>query len=149
MEPSQQWQRDEFRISSDKSELDLAVTHAFLATTSWAQGISLATVQQSIDNSLCFGLYHQRQQIGFARLVTDYTTFGYLCDVFVIPEFARQGLAKWLMDCMLEHPVLQRLRRIMLVTSSAPGLYQQVGYQPVNKQDFVWQIVRPDIYQQQ
>jgi N-acetylglutamate synthase-like GNAT family acetyltransferase len=120
-----------------------------LATTSWAQGISLATVQQSIDNSLCFGLYHQRQQIGFARLVTDYTTFGYLCDVFVIPEFTRQGLAKWLMACMLEHPVLQRLRRIMLVTSSAPGLYQQVGYQPVNKQDFVWQIARPDIYQQQ
>jgi ribosomal protein S18 acetylase RimI-like enzyme len=149
MEPSQQWQRGEFRISSDKSELDLAVTHAFLTTTSWAKGISLATVQQSIDNSLCFGLYHQRQQIGFARLVTDYITFGYLCDVFVIPEFARQGLAKWLMACMLEHPVLQRLRRIMLVTSSAPGLYQQVGYQPVNKQDFVWQIARPDIYQQQ
>ncbi|HBE9077727.1 MULTISPECIES: GNAT family N-acetyltransferase [Serratia] len=149
MEPSQQWQRGEFRINSDKSELDLAVTHAFLATTSWAQGISLTTVQQSIDNSLCFGLYHQRQQIGFARLVTDYSTFGYLCDVFVIPEFTRQGLAKWLMACMLEHPVLQRLRRIMLVTSSAPGLYQQVGYQPVNKQDFVWQIARPDIYQQQ
>ena len=149
MEPSQQWQRGEFRINSDKSELDLAFTHAFLATTSWAQGISLATVQQSIDNSLCFGLYHQHRQIGFARLVTDYATFGYLCDVFVMPEFARQRLAKWLMVCMLEHPVLQRLRRIMLVTSSAPGLYQQVGYQPVNKQDFVWQIARPDIYQQQ
>ncbi|WP_025121213.1 MULTISPECIES: GNAT family N-acetyltransferase [unclassified Serratia (in: enterobacteria)] len=149
MEPSQQWQRGEFRINSDKSELDLAFTHAFLATTRWAQGISLATVQQSIDNSLCFGLYHQHRQIGFARLVTDYATFGYLCDVFVMPKFARQGLAKWLMVCMLEHPVLQRLRRIMLVTSSAPGLYQQVGYQPVNKQDFVWQIARPDIYQQQ
>ncbi len=149
MEQNQQWQRGEFRINSDKSELDLAATHAFLATTSWAQGISLATVQQSIDNSLCFGLYHQRQQIGFARLVTDYATFGYLCDVFVISEFTRQGLAKWLMACMLEHPVLQRLRRIMLVTSSAPGLYQQVGYQPINQQDFVWQIARPDIYQQQ
>jgi predicted N-acetyltransferase YhbS len=81
--------------------------------------------------------------------VTDYATFGYLCDVFVTPEFERQGLARWLMECSLEHPVLQRLRRIMLVTNSAPWLYQKVGYQPINEENFAWHIVRPDIYQRQ
>ncbi|MFC0227130.1 GNAT family N-acetyltransferase [Serratia aquatilis] len=148
MDSSLHWQRGEFRISTDKSELDLALTHAFLTTTSWAKGISFATVRLSIENSLCFGLYHQHRQIGFARLVTDYVTFGYLCDVFVVPEFEGRGLAAWLMNCSLEHPVLQRLRRIMLVTNSAPWLYQKVGYQPINQQNFVWHIVRPDIYQQ-
>lgn len=149
MEQNQQWQRGEYRINSDKSELNIAFTHAFLTTSTWASGISLATVQLAIDNSLCFGLYHQQQQVGFARLVTDYTTFGYLCDVFVSPDYQRQGLARWLMDCTLEHPVLQRLRRIMLVTGTARWLYQKVGYEAVNREDFVWHIVRPDIYQQQ
>lgn len=149
MEQNVQWQRGEFHISTDKSELDLVFIHAFLTISSWAKGISLATVRLSIENSLCFGLYHRHQQIGFARLVTDYTTFGYLCDVFVTPEFERQGLARWLMECSLEHSVLQRLRRIMLVTNSAPWLYQKVGYQPINEENFAWHIVRPDIYQQQ
>lgn len=148
MEQYQQWQRDEYQINSNKSELNVVFTHAFLTTSTWASGISLATVQLSIDNSLCFGLYHQQQQIGFARLVTDYTTFGYLCDVFVDPDYQGKGLARWLMDCTLEHPVLQRLRRIMLVTGTAPWLYQKVGYEAVNREDFVWHIVRPDIYQQ-
>lgn len=148
MDPSLHWQRGEFHASSDKSELDLVLTHAFLTTTRWAKEISLDTVRLSIDNSLCFGLYYQHRQIGFARLVTDYVTFGYLCDVFVLPEFEGRGLATWLMECSLEHPVLKSLRRIMLVTGSAPWLYQKVGYQPINQQNFVWHIVRPDIYQQ-
>lgn len=149
MEQNVRWQRGEFHISNDKSELDLVFTQAFLTTSSWAKGISLETVRLSIENSLCFGLYHRHRQIGFTRLVTDYVTFGYLCDVFVTPAFERQGLARWLMECSLEHPVLQRLRRIMLVTNSAPWLYQKVGYQPINEQNFAWHIVRPDIYQQQ
>lgn len=149
MVQKQQWRHGEYLIDTDKSELNLAFTHAFLTTSSWAPGISQETVQLSIDNSLCFGLYHHRQQIGFARLVTDYATFGYLCDVFVAPDYQRQGLARWLMDCTLQHPTLQRLRRIMLVTGTAPWLYQKVGYEAVNRQDYVWHIVRPDIYRQQ
>ncbi|MEB6537855.1 GNAT family N-acetyltransferase [Serratia plymuthica] len=148
MEQNRQWRRDEYLIDTDKSELNLAFTHAFLTTSSWASGISQETVQLSIDNSLCFGLYHHRQQIGFARLVTDYATFGYLCDVFVALDYQGRGLARWLMDCTLEHPLLQRLRRVMLVTGTAPWLYQKVGYEALNRQDYVWHIVRPDIYRQ-
>ena len=149
MAQKQQWQHGEYLIDTDKSELDVTFTHAFLTTSSWASGISQERVQLSIDNSLCFGLYHHRQQIGFARLVTDYATFGYLCDVFVVPDYRGQGLARWLMDCTLEHPMLQGLRRIMLVTGTAPWLYQKVGYEALNRQDYVWHIVRPDIYRQQ
>lgn len=141
-----QWRHDNYVISTDKSLLDLQFVHAFLTRSTWAKGIEQQIVNDSVDNSLCFGLYLENKQIGFARLVTDFATFGYLCDVFTIEQYQGKGLARWMMECCLEHPTLARLRRIMLVTSTAPGLYEKVGYTPVNDANFVWQINRPDIY---
>ena len=142
------WRRGEYAITTNKSTLDRSFIHAFLSHSTWARGISRELLDAAIDNSLCFGLYKGSEQIGFSRLVTDFATFGYLCDVFIVEQHQGQGLARWMMNACLEHPTLAQLRRIMLVTSTAAGLYEKVGYTPVNTDNFVWQINRPDIYQQ-
>lgn len=133
-------------VTTDPAKMDITAIHQFLTQSSWAEGINLETVELSIRNSLCFGLFVGKQQIGFARLVTDWATFGYLCDVYVLEEWRHKKLSRWLIDCCQQHPVVQSLRRIMLVTSSASWLYEKVGFSAVNKDNFVWQIVRPDIY---
>ncbi|EXU76705.1 MULTISPECIES: GNAT family N-acetyltransferase [Erwinia] len=143
------WHRDTFVVSTDPAQLDLTAIHAYLTRSTWAAGIDRATVQKSLQGSLNFGLYQHNEQIGFARLITDYATFGYLCDVWVIEEFQKQGLGRWLMECCHSHPLLATLRRIMLVTSTAPWLYEKCGYSAMTKKSNAWQIVRPDIYRRQ
>ena len=119
----------EFRIGTDPDELDVAVIHRYLSTESyWAQEIPVAVVEKAIANSLCFGIYKDNQQIGFARLVTDKATFAYLADVFVLEEYRGQGLSKWLMEVIQSHPEVQGLRRWMLMTREAQGLYEQFGW---------------------
>lgn len=119
----------EYRVSTDPNELDLAAIHNYLSTDSyWAQEIPVAVVEKAIANSLCFGLYKENQQIGFARLVTDKATFAYLADVFVLEEHRGQGLSKWLMEIIQSHPDVQGLRRWMLMTRDAQGLYEQFGW---------------------
>lgn len=119
----------EFRIGTDPDELDVAVIHRYLSTESyWAQEIPVAVVEKAIANSLCFGIYKDNQQIGFARLVTDKATFAYLADVFVLEEYRGQGLSKWLMEVIQSHPEVQGLRRWMLMTRDAQGLYEQFGW---------------------
>lgn len=121
--------KGEYRISSDPGELDMVVIHQYLSGESyWAQNIPFATVEKAIANSLCFGLYYTNKQIGFARLVTDKATFAYLADVFVLEEHRGQGLSKWLMEVIQSHPELQGLRRWMLMTRDAQGLYEQFGW---------------------
>jgi GNAT superfamily N-acetyltransferase len=102
--------------------------HEYLTHSCWARGIPLATVQRSIKNSLCFGIYRQREQVGFARVITDRATFAYLADVFVLEAWRGQGLAKWLMECIVAHSDLQRLRRWSLVTRDAHELYRRFGF---------------------
>ncbi|EKT62958.1 GNAT family N-acetyltransferase [Providencia burhodogranariea] len=133
-------------VTTDPAKMDIIAIHQFLTQSSWAEGIDLDTVELSIRNSLCFGLFAGKQQIGFARIVTDWATFGYLCDVYVLEEWRHKKLSRWLINCCQQHPIVQRLRRIMLVTSSASWLYEKVGFSAVNKDNLVWQIVRPDIY---
>ncbi|MFS2224398.1 GNAT family N-acetyltransferase [Pantoea sp. B65] len=141
-------EKDRFCVSSDNQLLDIDAIHRYLNRSSWAAGIDIDTVRLSIAHSLNFGLYHAAEQIGFARVVTDFATFGYLCDVYVLEEYQQQGLGRWLMECCHSHPLLsEKLRRIMLVTSTAPWLYEKIGYCAANQPDFVWQMVRPDIYQ--
>ncbi|CNI45215.1 Uncharacterized protein conserved in bacteria [Yersinia frederiksenii] len=140
------WHKDHFIITTDPSQLDIDAIHRYLTRSSWAAGINKETVRASITHSLCFGLFDHHNQIGFARLITDFTTFGYLCDVYVIEEYQKSGLGLWLIECCQSHPIVSRLRRVMLVTTTAPWLYEKVGYQPVNIPDYVWQITRPDIY---
>ena len=116
-------------ISTDRSELDIPLIHQFLSVqSSWAKGISQALVAQSIAHSLCFGGFLNGKQIAFARVISDYTTFANLVDVFVLPEYRGQGYSKALMDAIMAHPHLQGLRRFTLATGDAHGLYAQYGF---------------------
>lgn len=126
---SSEWQREEFSISTDRARLDIAVIHNFLTTDSyWAQGRTVETIKRSIENSLNFGVYHRQQQVGFARVVTDYATFAWLADVFVFDEYRGRGLGKWLVEVILSHPELQGFRRWVLATKDAHELYRRFGF---------------------
>jgi len=120
--------RGEFTISTEKARLQLDVIAAFLSRAYWAQGRARPAIGRSIEHSLCFGLYGGERQIGFARVVTDCTTFAYLCDVFIDESYRGQGLGKWLMSAVMDHPDLQGLRRWILATRDAHGLYKQFGW---------------------
>jgi GNAT superfamily N-acetyltransferase len=126
---SREWKRGEFSISTDPKQLDITVIHKYLSTDSyWAQGRTVDTIERSIENSLNFGLYKGEQQIGFARVVTDYATFAWLADVFVLDAYRGRGLGKWLVEVILSHPDLQRFRRWVLATKDAHELYRQFGF---------------------
>ncbi|HKD82380.1 MAG TPA: GNAT family N-acetyltransferase [Candidatus Angelobacter sp.] len=140
------WSRGEFEISSDPARIDLRAVHEFLTNSYWAKGIPMETVRRSIENALCFGIYQNTRQIGFARVVTDRATFAYLADVFVLPPYRGRGLSKWLMECILSHPELQGLRRWMLATRDAHALYQQYGFNALKAPDRWMEIHNPDIY---
>jgi GNAT superfamily N-acetyltransferase len=138
--------RDPFVISTDPARLDLAGIHGFLTTSYWAKGIPLATVQAAIAHSLPFGIYEGERQVGFARVISDTATFAYLADVFVLEGWRGQGLSKWLLTCILAHPDLQGLRRWLLATRDAHGLYRQAGFQPLPAPNRWMEIHDPDIY---
>ena len=134
-------------ISEDKARLDVPLIHRFLSEESaWAAGISLPLVQKAIANSLCFGAYENGAQVGFARVVTDFASFAYLCDVFVPISHRGRGISRLLMDTVLAHPELQSLRRFTLVSSSARGLYQQYGWTALNAPDAHMERFAPDVY---
>ena len=141
-----EWHNYPYLISTDKEKLDQKAIHQYLTRSTWAAGIDINTVALSIQNSLTFGLYNNESQIGFARLITDYATFAYLSDVYILEEYQGQGLSKWLMASIHAHPVFIKLRRILLCTTTAPWLYEKFGYEPVNQQNYMWTISRPDIY---
>ena len=137
------WQRAEYEISDERSRLDIKVIHEFLSAESyWATGRDLETVKRSIDNSLPFGLYCQGRQVGFARVVTDYATFGWVADVFVLKDYRGRGLSKWLMEVILAHPDLQGFRRWVLATKDAHELYRKFGFQDLKRPER-W-MERPD-----
>jgi len=123
-----EWRREGFTISTDKERLDRAAIHEFLRGSYWAKGIPREVVDRSIEHSLCFGLYEGERLVGFARVISDYATFGYLADVFVLESHRGRGLATWFMQIVMAHPDLQGLRRWMLVTADAHGLYRKVGF---------------------
>ena len=125
-----QWQRGEYLISTDRDRLNVDLIHQFLSTSAyWALGRTRETVERSIENSLPFGVYEGAAQVGFARVITDYATFAYLADVFVLPEFRGRGLSVWLMEVISGHPQLQGLRRWVLATKDAHGLYRKFGFE--------------------
>ena len=137
------WERDGYQITTDRARLDVPLIHNFLTTESyWAAGRAVEVVQRSIDNSLCFGIYRKDQQVGFARVVTDYATFAWIADVFVLSEHRGRGLSKWLMDVILAHPELQGFRRWVLATKDAQSLYAQFGFIPLHRPER-W-MERPD-----
>jgi GNAT superfamily N-acetyltransferase len=137
----------EFEVSTDPSRIDLDAVHGFLSTSSyWAYGIPLAIVRRSIQNSLCFGIYRAAEQAGFARVISDRATFAYLADVFVIEAFRGRGLSKWLMWCITAHPELQGLRRWLLATRDAHGLYRHVGFRDLKTPERWMEKHNPELY---
>lgn len=140
-------QRDGFTITSDRQRQDLAAVHAYLTGSYWAEGISAELVARAVRGSLCFGLFDaSRQQVGFARVVTDGATFAYLCDVYVLESVRAQGLGCWLVETALQHPALADLRRFMLATRDAHGLYARYGFTPLKAPERIMEILRPDLY---
>lgn len=136
-----------FIFSDDRNLVDAEAVHRYLSTSSyWAKGIPFDLVKRAIENSLCFGIYKDQQQVGFARWVTDKATFGYLCDVYVLEEFRGLGLSKKLMSLMLFHPDLQGLRRYQLATLDAHGLYEQFGFKAIENPERQMGIVFKDLY---
>jgi GNAT superfamily N-acetyltransferase len=135
------------RVSTDKELLDLDMIHEFLSVDSyWAKGIAQSVMRKAIASSLCFGLFRGDMQVGFARVITDYATFGYLCDVFVLEQYRGQGLGRVLMEHVMSHPALSTLRRIVLVTGDSHFLYAKVGFRGLAKPESYMELHRADIY---
>ena len=135
----------EVEITTDKSRVDVDVVHRYLSESSyWAQDRSRETVERSVRHSLCFSVFADNEQIGFARVVSDHAVFAYLMDVFVVPEFRGRGISKALMRAVLDHPELQNLRLFLLRTSDAHGLYEQFGFRPVANPESLMAIQNPD-----
>jgi GNAT superfamily N-acetyltransferase len=133
-----------FSISTDKNKLDVSLIHDYLTNDSyWAQGITIEKVTAAIEGSMTFGVYHHKNQIGFARVITDKATFAYIADVFILPEFRGKGLSKWLMQTIITHPDLQNFRRWMLATADAHGLYSQFGFTQITSPDRWMEIFTP------
>ncbi|MFI5370955.1 MAG: GNAT family N-acetyltransferase [Candidatus Eisenbacteria bacterium] len=141
-----EWHRDGFTVSTDPARLDLDVIHRFLATSYWATGIPRPVVERSIANSIPFGVYDGAAIVGFARVITDRATFGYLGDVFVLESHRGRGLSKWLMECVHAHPDLQGFRRWVLLTRDAHELYRQHGWNAIAAPDRYMERWDPEVY---
>jgi len=125
---SEEYCKEEFLISTNKMKIQTDIVYSFLTKSYWAEGILFDTVKKSIKNSMCFGVYHNNKQIGFARVITDYTRLAYLCDIFIIEEYRGRRLSKWLMETILSHPKLKNIKSWMLSTKDAHGLYEKFGF---------------------
>jgi N-acetylglutamate synthase-like GNAT family acetyltransferase len=136
----------EYSITTDKNKMDIDFIHSYLTRSYWAEGITKEIVSRSIAGSLCFGVFNNDKQVGFARMVTDEATFAYLADVFIDEYHRGKGLSKWLMEVIMAHPGLQGLRRILLATRDAHGLYTQFGFAALTNPDRWMQRHNPDVY---
>ena len=135
-----------FTIDTDKSRLQLETIHRFLSESYWAKGVSLDVVRRAVENSLCFGVYDGDAQVGFARVISDYATFAYLADVFVLESHRGRGLASRLMTAVVSHPQLQGLRRWVLATRDAHGLYAKFGFTPLAAPERFMELHNPLAY---
>ena len=124
-----EWERGSATVSTDRDRLDLVMVHEFLTNAYWSPGVSAETVRRSVEHSIPFGVFERNRQVGFARVISDQATFAYLADVFVVPESRGQGLARFLLECILAHPDLQQVRRWALFTRDAHGLYERAGFE--------------------
>jgi GNAT superfamily N-acetyltransferase len=147
-----EWRRPGFTLTTDRDRVDVAVVHAFLTRSYWAVGVPLEVVRRSIEHSLNFSVWRDADadaasaQVGFARVVTDYATFAYVGDVFVLEPWRGRGLSRWMMECMVAHPELQGFRRWALLTRDAHGLYARLGFTPLDRPDRWMERWAPDVY---
>lgn len=136
-----------FSITTNKAKIDLKVVHAFLSNSYWAKNIDIDTVARCIEHSLSFGVLDENgKTVGFGRWITDKTTFAYLSDVFILEAYRGQGLSKYLVGTMLEHEALQGLRKVMLTTKDAQGLYAKFGFEQLTQPEMIMQKVTPSPY---
>jgi GNAT superfamily N-acetyltransferase len=138
--------RGDYLISTDPGKIDLDVVHGFLSCAYWCQGIPRAVVERAVHNSLCFGVYAEARQVGFARVITDRATYAYLADVFVLESDRDRGLGTWLLKVIMSYPELQRLRRWSLLTRDAHDLYRKVGFKSPAMPERYMEIGDPEIY---
>ena len=137
-----------YKISSNKTDMDFSVIHNFLSSSYWAKDIPEEILRTAIENSLCFGVFTiSENQVGFARVVTDFATFGYLADVFILEEHRGKGLSKWLMEVIFSHPNLQNFRRFTLATRDAHGLYRKFGFKDLAHPEIFMENWVPNAYQ--
>ncbi len=142
----QEYRRDNFTINTDPARLDVDAIHAYLTRSYWAEGIPRDVVARSLQHSLCFGVYDGAKQIGLARVISDYATYAYLADVYILEDYRGQGLGKWLMACVMSHPDVQGLRRWSLATRDAHGLYRQYGFTVLARPERWMEILDADVY---
>tara|TARA_R110000868_G_scaffold403248_1_gene680330 strand:+ start:2760 stop:3236 length:477 start_codon:yes stop_codon:yes gene_type:complete len=139
--------RNEYLISTDSKKLDISLIHNFLSNESgWSNGISIDKVKKSINNSLNFGIYRDLKLIGYARVISDFSTIAYLGDIFILKEYRGLGLSKWLMETIMDHKHLQDLRRWILLTSTAEWLYEKYGFTKLPKPDIYMEKYNPNVY---
>jgi GNAT superfamily N-acetyltransferase len=138
--------RGEYTITTENDRLDVNAIHGYLTTSYWSPGVPKETVERSIANSLCFGLFHGPHQVGLARVITDKATFAYLADVYVLEPHRCKGLSKWMLEVIRDHQELQGLRRFMLATSDAHGLYAQFGFTPLANPSRMMEIHALNVY---
>ncbi|WP_421896044.1 GNAT family N-acetyltransferase [Marinoscillum sp.] len=139
--------KNEYLISTDKKKLDIELIHNFLTCESgWSNGIPIEKVEKSIDNSLNFGVYLGQKLIGYARVISDFSTIAYLGDIFILTEYRGLGLSKWLMETIMDHKELQGLRRWILLTSTAEWLYEKYGFTKLPKPEIYMEKYNPKVY---
>jgi GNAT superfamily N-acetyltransferase len=138
--------RGEYTITTDRHRLDLNAIHGFLMRSYWSPGVPIDIVERAIANSLCFGLFHAQDQVGLARVITDKATFAYLADVYVLESHRGKGLSKWLLEVIQGHEDLRGLRRFMLATRDAHGLYAQFGFTALANPSRMMEILNADPY---
>ena len=138
--------RGEYSITTDRRDLDVRAIHDFLTQSYWSPGVPIGVVEKAIANSLCFGIFHGRDQVGFARVITDKATFAYLSDVYVLDAHRGRGLSKWLLEVIRGHSDLQGLRRFMLATWDAHGLYAQFGFTPLTNPSRMMEVLDTEVY---
>jgi predicted N-acetyltransferase YhbS len=141
----QEFRKEKFLINTDPSQLDVAAIHSFLTRSWWAEGISKEVVARAVANSLCFGVFDGQKQIGFARVITDFATYAYLCDDYIVEEYRGSGLGSWLMECIFRHPDLQGLRRWMVIAQE-PQLYAKFGFKPLAEPQMNMEILSANVY---
>jgi GNAT superfamily N-acetyltransferase len=145
--PVVECQKDGFTISTDKSRLDVTAIYEYLTGDSyWSHGIPRCIVERSIQGALCFGVYQGEQQVGFARVITDASTFAYLLDVFILGPYRKRGLGKWLVETILAHPQLQTIRSWMLSTWDAQELYARYGFTPLEHPEYMMTRRDPQVF---
>lgn len=133
-----------YEISTDQTRIDFDMVYHYLCNESyWAKGIPVEKLKKAINHSMCFGLYQDGRQLGFARVITDEATFAYICDVFILEGFRGYGLSKWLIQTIKNHPDLQGLRRWSLATADAHGLYALFGFTTITRPEKWMEIFTP------